>query len=262
MNINNIISYIEYLKKECRLSVSIHFSGNAFSSLPNELCKALLPYNSHNNLYCMAIKKENHENCIFSQKALRKTLQPEISVCRTCFAGVSEYIFPVFREDEAIGFCAVSGYISENSRDDIKLYLKDEPIPKELCDTLIPPLALMLEKLFYEHIKRDADEYNKILQFLNEYHTNISVSQIAEYFGRSVSHISHMFKSKSGMSVSEYCNKLRLRDAEKLLRRTALPVTEIALDVGFNHTSYFIRLFKEAFKTSPLQYRKEHQKGG
>jgi len=262
LDIESIISYIEYLKKECHLSVSVHFSGDAFSSLPNELCETLLPYNSHNNLYCLAIKKESHESCIFSQKALRETLLPETPVCRTCFAGVSEYIFPVFREDLAIGFIAVSGYLSETSRDDMKMYLKDEQIPKKLCDTLILPLALMLEKLFLEHAKRDADEYTKILHFLNEYHTNISVSQIAEYFGRSVSHISHMFKSKSGMSVSEYCNKLRLRDAEKLLRKTALSVTEIALDVGFNDTSYFIRLFKETFKTSPLKYRKAHQKGG
>ena len=121
---------------------------------------------------------------------------------------------------------------------------------------MIPPLSCMLERLFYEHRENETDEYNQILQFLNEYHANISVSHIAEYFGRSVSHISHLFKSKSGISVSEYCNRLRLCDAEKLLRKTNLSVTQIALDVGFCDTSYFIRLFKKRYNQSPLQYRK------
>ena len=136
------------------------------------------------------------------------------------------------------------------------LHLKDEPVPKELCDAVIPPLVFMLEQLFLDYIGNETDEYNQILQFLNEYHANLSVRVIAEYFGRSVSHISHLFKTKSGFSISEYRNKLRLRDAEKLLRKTDLPVTQIALDTGFCDTSYFVRLFKKAYGQSPLQYRK------
>ncbi len=260
MKINNIISYIEYLKRSCKLSVSIHFSKEAFATLPNELCLSLLPYNSHNNPYCMAIKRKNHQMCILSQRDLRESALADVSFCRTCFAGVSEYIHPVFRKDKSIGFVAVSGYLGENANSELKLHLKDAAVPKELCDSVIPPLAFMLEKLFLDYIENETDEYNQILQFLNEYHANISVSQIAAYFGRSVSHISHMFKTKSGISVSEYCNKLRLRDAENLLRKTDLSITQIALDVGFCDTSYFIRLFKKSYNCSPLQYRKKLQK--
>ena len=117
MKVNNIISYMDYLKKTCALSVSVHFSGEAFATLPNKLCFALQPYNSHNNLYCMAIKKEMHELCIRSQRELRKSSLPEVSFCRTCFAGVSEYIYPVCREGSVIGFVAVSGYLGEGVRE-------------------------------------------------------------------------------------------------------------------------------------------------
>ncbi len=260
LNIENIVSYLEYLKNDCNLSVSVHFSKEAFATLPNELCTKLLPHNSHNNPYCMAIKKDSHEMCICSQRQLRENSMRDISLCRTCFAGVSEYIYPVFRGESPIGFVAVSGYLGENARESLKLHLKDEPIPKKLCDALIPPLAFMLEGLFLQHIRNETDEYNQILQFLNEYHANITVSQIADYFGRSVSHISHLFKSKSGISISEYCNRLRLQDAEKLLLGTTLSVTRIALDTGFCDTSYFIRLFRKAYKQSPLQYRKKQHK--
>lgn len=202
-----------------------------------------------------------HEMCICSQRELRKNSHPEVSFCRTCFAGVSEYIYPVCRENEVIGFIAVSGYLGEGARESIKLHLRDEPVPKELCDVLIPPLALMLEQFFLEYAENEKDEYNQILQFLNEYHSYISVAQIAVYFGRSISHISHLFKSKSGFSISEYCNRLRLRDAEKLIRTTSLSITQIALDVGFCDTSYFIRTFRKKHGITPLQYRKSTKNG-
>ena len=64
-----------------------------------------------------------------------------------------------------------------------------------------------------------------------------------------------MFKQTSGMSFRTYCNQLKLEDARKLLLQTDLPVTQIALDTGFNDVSYFIRLFRDRYATSPLQYR-------
>ncbi len=260
MNINRITSYIDYLKNDCSLSVSVHFSKEAFASLPNEIFLALLPYNSHNNPYCMAIKREKHHMCIQSQRKLRKSLNPDSSFCRTCFAGVSEYICPVCKNKNVIGFVAVSGYRGENASGTLMLHLNNEPCPKEFCDTVIFPLALMLEQLFIEYGENETDEYNQILQFLNEYHTNISIPDLAKHFGRSTSFISHLFKGRSGMSFSAYCNELKLSDAEKLLRTTDIPITQIALDAGFCDTSYFISLFRKRFGETPLRYRKTIQK--
>ena len=64
MNINHITDYIDYLKNKCNLSVSVHFSKGAFATLPNEICLRLLPYNSHNNPYCLAVKRETLDNII------------------------------------------------------------------------------------------------------------------------------------------------------------------------------------------------------
>ena len=74
---------------------------------------------------------------------------------------------------------------------------------------------------------------------------------------RSRSYISHMFKSRCGVTIRAYCNRLKLEDAKNLLGKTDLPITEIALNVGFGDVSYFIRLFRERFSMTPLQYRKE-----
>jgi len=42
-----------------------------------------------------------------------------------------------------------------------------------------------------------------------------------------------------------------------LLRSTELPIREIGLRCGFNHLSYFNRLFKRYTKCTPGAYRKK-----
>ena len=59
------------------------------------------------------------------------------------------------------------------------------------------------------------------------------------------------------MSVNEYCNKLKLNDAQKLICNTNLTVTEIAHTLGFSDVSSFISMFKKFYKTTPLAMRKQ-----
>lgn len=260
--LNNVISYLKFLKKDCGLAVSIHFAGVHLQRLPHYVLERLLPYNSHENPYCMAIKNGNHEKCRQSQCDIRKISKSGEGFCHTCYAGVYEYIYPVMGESTVIGFIAVSGYRQADMCEralDKKLwneYLSDAELPEEKCNVIIPPLGLMIEKVFQEFRNESDDEYNMILQFLNEFHSSITLSDLCKHFGRSKSHISHMFKNRSGISLSEYCNDLKLRDAKKLLASTDIPITQIALDSGFSSTSYFIHLFNKKFGISPLKYRK------
>ena len=214
----------------------------------------------------MYVKTGNHKKCRQSQSEVRKTCRSGKDFCRTCYAGVYEYIHPVLSEADVVGFIAVSGYRQSCAPENIfdaKLwneYLSASELPAELCRAVIPPLGLMLEKLFTGFLNEPKDEYNMILQFLNEFHSRISLSELCKHFGRSKSHISHMFKSRSGMSLNEYCNTLKLEDAKKLLTSTDIPITQIAFDAGFNDASYFIHLFNKKFGISPLKYRKAKTK--
>ncbi len=260
--LHNITSYLEFLKKECNLSVSVHFDKANLQVLPHSALVELLPYNSHENPYCMAVKKCNHQKCMQSQKDVRKICKGGEGFCRTCYAGVYEYIYPICKSSSVIGFIAVSGYRQPETSGqciDPNLwneFLTDNGIPLKLCEAVIPPLSIIIGLLFTDYANKAKDEYNLILQFLNEYHSNITVSDLCKYFGRSKSHISHMFKNRSGMSISEYCNNLKLEDSKKLLLSTDFSVTQIAFDVGFNDVSYFIHLFNKKFGISPLKYRK------
>ena len=256
--LNQIVLYLDYLTNESGLNVSVHFKEKVLLRIPKETLGVLLKYNSHTNPYCMAVKRKAHIDCIKSQRDIIKSCMEGKSFFRECHAGVYEYICPVFKEKTPIGFVAASGYRKKSVgflNDSFKESLSKD-IPRELLNVLIAPLSVMFEKLLSEFDERPEDEYNRILQFLNEYHTNITLDDLCRHFARSKSHISHMFKSSSGMTIRAYANLLKLEDAKKLLSETDLSITEIALDTGFNDVSYFIKLFKKQFGISPLKYRK------
>lgn len=261
---SNIISYISYISKTFSLSISVHFEEKILNSLPENVLSMLLEYNAHANPYCIAVKRNHHSKCVLYQQNIIKNSKNE-NFCSLCHAGVFEYIYPIFKDSNAIGFISISGYRQKEPTincvdyDLWKKALSKEKISKALCDSIIPPLGIMLEQLFERYSTGNTTEYNMFLQFVNEYHNNITLSDLCNHFGRSKSYISHIFKQRCGKSLRAYCNDLKLEDAKKLLSHTDASVTNIAFDVGFNDTSYFISLFKKKYGISPLKYRKNTQ---
>ncbi len=260
---DNILSYLEYLNGQQCLHTTVHFSDATVTRIPERFFSRLLPYNVHMNPYCIYVKKERWDACLCAQ---REVLQADCpgGYCRSCHAGVREYVHPIRVGGQTEGYVSVSGYQCYQTpipRSDRKCWeenLSGDPLPLEQCRVLIPPLCRMFELLFTYPISTDQrDEYNLILQYINERHGQISLEELGTHFGRSRSHISHLFNERCSMTLRAYCNELKLNYAKKLLTTTEVPITEIALDAGYNDVSYFIVLFKERFGQTPLQFRKQ-----
>ena len=70
-------------------------------------------------------------------------------------------------------------------------------------------------------------------------------------------YLSKVFKKKTGSSLMDYVTKVRIEKAKKLLERTALPVSEIAMETGYSNTAYFTKMFKKYMDgVTPREYRK------
>jgi AraC-like DNA-binding protein len=266
MQIEDIKAYLDYLKNECGFWISVHFRPEIISALPPSLWRTISFYNSHRNPYCMHVKgqKSRVDRCICAQNGIYDTAADADAFCRTCYAGVCEYIVPVRQRQLTVGYIAVSGYRKEPpdaalgvNRELWKAYLSPSEPPTALCRTLVMPLKAMLEGLFSAYAKNTESEYLQILLFLQEYHSTITLSELCAHFHRSKSYISHLFKHRAGVSLRAYCNNLRLEDARLLLETTEMQVTDIAFETGFCDTSYFIRLFKERYGETPHQYRRD-----
>lgn len=82
------------------------------------------------------------------------------------------------------------------------------------------------------------------------------LSALAAAAGLSRFHFLRRFRDLIGVSPHQYVIGLRLRAAGERIENSAAPITEIALDTGFNDISHFNRLFRRAFAMSPSQWRK------
>ena len=109
-------------------------------------------------------------------------------------------------------------------------------------------------------VKEDAAFTNvafmKLMKYINEnYKSEISLTSAARVLNMNSNYVSQLFKKEAGITFVHYITQKRLEDAKKLLLTTQKPLTDIALDVGFNDTFYFVKTFKKFVGMTPGQYR-------
>ena len=98
----------------------------------------------------------------------------------------------------------------------------------------------------------------KIERYIKEnYHENINLKKISEVFYISPVYLGQLFSKHFNIYFNDYLTKIRLDEAEKLLRTTDLKVYEVADKVGFQNVDYFIKKFKKRVNCTPLHYRSQ-----
>ena len=123
-------------------------------------------------------------------------------------------------------------------------------------------LFLLVRKFPKEQIsavEKQAIYVEEALKYLETQYgsESITIQTVADYLGIDRSYLHRLFKKAVGASPQEYLLDLRIRKACSLLKQTELPVTIIALSVGYEDTLYFSRLFKRKKGVSPSDYRKD-----
>lgn len=83
----------------------------------------------------------------------------------------------------------------------------------------------------------------------------LALSQICRLLKLSPKQLVRLCKRGTGLAPNAYYLQLRLREGSYLLDHTLMPVTEVALAVGFSSVSGFSRSFSRAFGCSPRAWR-------
>jgi len=83
-----------------------------------------------------------------------------------------------------------------------------------------------------------------------------SLEDLAARANLSRFHFLRVFREITGTSPTSFLIGVRLRAAAERLQGESAPVTEIALDAGFNDISHFNHLFRRAFAMSPGAWRR------
>jgi AraC-like DNA-binding protein len=78
--------------------------------------------------------------------------------------------------------------------------------------------------------------------------SQLSSSQLCKLFNRLI-----------GLRPIAYLHQVRIRNAQRLLLETNLPINQVAEMVGCPDANYFSRLFRQQVGASPAEFRTEHQ---
>ena len=105
---------------------------------------------------------------------------------------------------------------------------------------------------------RNTVEKEMVSYIQQNFTGKISLRDFGEQFHLSEKYISRYFKEHFHITLSQYVTYLRLEHAKQLLQDTDIPVTDVAMQSGYQNVSYFIRSFQKAYAVSPLKYRKNN----
>lgn len=83
-----------------------------------------------------------------------------------------------------------------------------------------------------------------------------TVQYISESLNVSPNYLRGLLKTLTGMNTQQHIHEKLIQKAKEKLSTTDLSVSEIAYELGFEHSQSFSKLFKTKTKLSPLEFRK------
>lgn len=106
---------------------------------------------------------------------------------------------------------------------------------------------------------KNEKKMNEINMFiLNNFHRSIDLEEISKFVGMPQSSFCVFFKKMMGKSFVTYLTEFRIEASCQMLIKTSKPVSEIAINSGFNDVPFYNRVFKKLKKTTPKQYRNKN----
>lgn len=99
-----------------------------------------------------------------------------------------------------------------------------------------------------------------MMAYIKQYYAEkITLDEIAASAPVSKRECLRCFRDVIQKTPIEYLMDYRIEMAEKLLKSTDKPITEIALETGFSNSAYFGKVFKNIKAMTPGEYRKQNR---
>lgn len=287
--IDDICNYIDYLQEEpFRYRITLHQTENHVGTHFYRFLK----YNYHDCQLCKEIKNfpRAWQHCIDRQDKVKEAASRH-AILGTCYAGVTEYVFPLYSiSGKILGFICFSGFTidPEVSLERACAAAARYKVPKErliravsslsrdipdfeTLSTQAAPLQYMFTLLFHlmnpEHdmnaLNTKEAIYLKMSTHMNHSYRNpdFSLKELADKMNLNYSYVSHIFSKYSKDSFSKCLRSLRIEAAKKYLEYTDDSISMIANTVGFNDSNYFSHIFLTETGLTPTQWRHRYLEG-
>lgn len=130
-------------------------------------------------------------------------------------------------------------------------------------------IQLKLEAFFIELIRNKSAvesveslsvgdvKTQEVKRYIDEnFREKIGLDELCFLYGTNKTSLCAGFKEAYGYTVINYINKLKIKEAKRLLREGKYNLTQISTEVGFSSIHYFSRIFKQYENQSPSAYIK------
>lgn len=126
-------------------------------------------------------------------------------------------------------------------------------------------LALLIRRIAEQAATQRQNAVKSIADYLRDYINNhpgddLSAAALADLTGYSSGYLSRVFRQEFGVSIHDYVLESRMTLARELLLHTHLRVYEIARNVGYDDSNYFIKVFRGFTGMTPQEYKQSTAK--
>ena len=104
---------------------------------------------------------------------------------------------------------------------------------------------------------RHYDRLRTVTAYIHEHYMEpLTLDELAAQISVTPAYLSRFFKNSLHLTITEYLTSVRMEHAYTDLITTDYPIHEISEKNGFASYAFFVRKFKEAYRTTPLKVRK------
>jgi AraC family transcriptional regulator, transcriptional activator of pobA len=134
---------------------------------------------------------------------------------------------------------------------------------KHLLRALLYQILVLLNRQYVKvnplSSKSQTNRYvGPFMQLVNAQHQqNRSVEHYAQQLHITAGHLNSLVKECYSVSAKRYILSRSILEAKRLLLYSNLTIDEIAANLGYETTSYFVRAFKEQAGITPLHFKKQ-----
>jgi AraC-like DNA-binding protein len=124
--------------------------------------------------------------------------------------------------------------------------------------SLTAQLLLELQQVIYQTrpMSRSLELCTRMARYLeNHMQEPFSSKKLEDELHYHIDYLSRCLKKHTGMTPLQYQQHIRMERAKQMLAHTMTSIQEIAYEVGYEHSSYFIRIFRSKEGITPGAYR-------
>jgi AraC-like DNA-binding protein len=193
--------------------------------------------------------------------AIVKTVKQLINEIKNKDGLSSDNVIQIF--NQLVGNTVVK-YLIDNDIDMSHIFgsnfnIYNELSKKETLDEIEQLLMYVYETMikYLNRISSEDDEnVYRIMDYLQKnYNQDIGIQDVADHVGLSYSYVRKIFKEKTGKSIVDFLNDMRINEAKDLLLHNDISIKELAISLGYNSDHTFSRIFKKLEGVTPGEYR-------